>query len=33
VRLDTQSRLSVAPAEFEAIRTMLERLYAEDLRR
>ena len=28
VRLDTQSRLSVAPAEFETIRAMLERLHS-----
>jgi hypothetical protein len=33
VRLDTQSRPTVSAAEFEAIRAMLERLYAEDLRR
>ena len=33
MRLDKQSRPSVAAAEFEAIRAILERLYAEDPRR
>jgi len=28
VRLDTQSRLSVTPAEFETIRAMLDRLHS-----